>query len=673
MPDWSYRTVFRPLFFRLPAPAVRDLCLGVVGTLARLPLGPRVIDLLGHMRPPARLRRQLLGITFPTPVGLGAGIDVKGVALRALARFGFGFLEVGPVTTGPQPAAGAVARRPDQEAVWYPDPPGNSGLAAWAERLQRAGSLEVPVLVRVGYVPGAAPEQTTAACRQVVERLAPYADLFSLMTAKQSAAEGWDPGQWVEHLRVVLGVVREASPPRALLLSLPPDCDPAKADHLLGPAVELGAAGVLVAGGVQATPSGHLVGRPEREPALRLVAHLRRRWGDRLVLVGSGGVHEPGQALDMLRAGADLVAIDSGLVYAGPGLPKRVNDAILYAGLQSDPAPREATPPAAQLTWFWTTLLGISMLLGGLLALGIAATRVVLPYDEVLAGMSREQLAAVNPRLLAFMAHDRVTLAGTMVSVGALYLGLSLYGIRRGLHWARVAVLSSAFSGFGSFFLFLGFGYFDPFHAFVTAVLFQFLLHGLQARLSADPGPPPPNLHDDWRWRWSLWGQLLFVVQGSVLIVAGLVIATIGMTSVFVPEDLEFMQTTAEALAAANPRLVPLVAHDRASFGGMLIACGIAVLLPALWGYRQGARWLWWTLLASGTAGYAAAVGVHLAVGYTNLWHLAPAFAGAGLLAAGLVLSSPYLCRDAAAANEEWRRYKDPRSDHAEDSHPVRA
>jgi hypothetical protein len=303
------------------------------------------------------------------------------------------------------------------------------------------------------------------------------------------------------------------------------------------------------------------------------------------------------------------------------------------------------------------------MLLGGLLALGIAATRVVLPYDEALAGMTREQLAAVNPRLLAFMAHDRVTLAGTMVSVGALYLGLSLSGIRRGLHWARMAVLSSAFSGFGSFFLFLGFGYFDPFHAFVTAVLFQFLLHGLQARLSAAAVPPPPNLHDDWRWRRSLWGQLLFVVQGGVLVVAGLVIAVIGMTSVFVPEDLEFMQTTAEVLAAANPRLVPLVAHDRATFGGMLIACGIAVLLPALWGYRQGARWLWWTLLAGGTAGYAAAIGVHLAVGYTNLWHLAPAFAGAALLAAGLVLSFPYLCRDAATASEEWKRYRDARGD----------
>ena len=137
-------------------------------------------------------------------------------------------------------------------------------------------------------------------------------------------------------------------------------------------------------------------------------------------------------------------------------------------------------------------------------------------------------------------------------------------------------------------------------------------------------------------------------------------IATIGATTVFVPEDLDFMGTTAEALKSANPRLVPLVAHDRASFGGMLVATGLAVLLSALWGYRQGERWLWWTLLLAGTPAYAAAVGVHLAVGYTNLWHLAPALAGSAVYALGLLLSYPYLCGKDPAHEEAWRRHAPP-------------
>ncbi len=98
MPDWFYRTVTQPLLFRVPAVPARDFTLGFLGRLARLPFGPAAIDFLGHMRADPRLRQSFLGIDFPTSVGLGPGLDAKAAALPALARFGFGFLEVGPVT-----------------------------------------------------------------------------------------------------------------------------------------------------------------------------------------------------------------------------------------------------------------------------------------------------------------------------------------------------------------------------------------------------------------------------------------------------------------------------------------------------------------------------------------------------------------------------------------------
>jgi len=99
----------------------------------------------------------------------------------------------------------------------------------------------------------------------------------------------------------------------------------------------------------------------------------------------------------------------------------------------------------------------------------------------------------------------------------------------------------------------------------------------------------------------------------------------------------------------------------------MLIACGLGILLPALWGYRQGARWLWWTLLAAGIPSYASAIGVHLLVGYTNLWHLAPAFAGLGIFFAGLGLSYPYLCQSDPAHEETWRCVKTTKTQRHED------
>ena len=145
------------------------------------------------------------------------------------------------------------------------------------------------------------------------------------------------------------------------------------------------------------------------------------------------------------------------------------------------------------------------------------------------------------------------------------------------------------------------------------------------------------------------------MVHGAALLTAGVVISVIGATPVFVPEDLRFMNTTAEVLEAANPRLVPLIAHDRATFGGMLLASGWVFLLVPLWGFASPARWLWWSLLAAGSAAYAAAAGVHLIVGYTDVGHLLPVLAGLVLFAAGLALSYPCLT-NVNSALAAWNR-----------------
>jgi hypothetical protein len=634
MPDWSYRTLCRPLLFRLPAAAARDFALGLVGSLARVPGGFGVIAFLGHMIPDPRLARSLLNAPVPSPVGLAGDLDIHASALGALARFGIGFIEVGPVTR--QPIIGTVERDTDRRALWYPDPPPNPGAQVIDERLRRWGKLPVPLLVRLG-------DASDDDCREVARRLAPHAAVVVLGTLATAVREQWD----AERCRRHIAVVAEASR-KPLLLAVTPELAD-KADVWIDTLLQRRSSGVIV-DGVRREPGRLLAGAPALDDVVAAVQRLRQRWAHALTIV-AGGVHEPADALRLRAAGADLVQVSGGLVYSGPGLPKRVNDAWLYAEHG-----RDVPPPAGRagaMSWFWTLLMGLGMLVGGLLALAIASTRVVLHYDETFSGMSRAQLTHINPRLLAFMAHDRVSLAGTMIAIGVLYPMLSWYGIRRGLHWAKVAVLASAFAGFGSFFLFLGFGYFDPFHAFVTAVLFQFLLLGLQGQLATPPATPA-NLREDWRWRRSQWAQLLLIIHNSALIGAGCVISAIGATHVFVAEDLEFMRTTAEALETANPRLVPLVAHDRASFGGMLIASGVGLLLPSLWGFRQGARWLWWTFLLTAAPAYAAGIGVHFAVGYTDPWHLAPAFAGALLYALALGLAWPYLGRSPDAA-PRWR------------------
>lgn len=148
---------------------------------------------------------------------------------------------------------------------------------------------------------------------------------------------------------------------------------------------------------------------------------------------------------------------------------------------------------------------------------------------------------------------------------------------------------------------------------------------------------------EDPAWRRAQWGQLIWVVHAIGLLIAGGIILLIGMTSVFVSEDLNFLCMKAEQAQALGGRMIGVVAHDRATLGGMLLASGVAMLLPVLWCFRRGKEWLWWAVAGLGASAYAAALGLHFAVGYTDWPHLAPAFAGLGLWASGLALNRNYM------------------------------
>lgn len=110
-----------------------------------------------------------------------------------------------------------------------------------------------------------------------------------------------------------------------------------------------------------------------------------------------------------------------------------------------------------------------------------------------------------------------------------------------------------------------------------------------------------------------------------------------GMTRVFVPQDLQFIGAQADDLRAINPRLIPLIAHDRAGFGGGIATCGLTVWFCVWCG--KPSRHLWQILLVAGLAGFSTAIGIHPIVGYNDFVHLAPAMLGALIFLIGMKLS----------------------------------
>ncbi|MGH3725239.1 MAG: hypothetical protein ACRDUS_14110 [Mycobacterium sp.] len=346
-----------------------------------------------------------------------------------------------------------------------------------------------------------------------------------------------------------------------------------------------------------------------------------------------------------LRALADssrtVLATPAVLIAAGPSWFNRV----IEAATPTSPPKRLRDigfDPRRWPAWIWGALVGIGLIIAGIGASAITLGPVLLSYDRDYLGLSVDDLRGLNHHLVGFLQHDRITMAGNMVGVGVLYLGLAWGGIREGHKWARNALLISGLVTFLTYFYFLVTGFLEPLHTLVVIVFFPMLLRAVWRAPSAAHWPPIAEGPEPERRR-ALWGQLLMIGIGGGLFVAGAVISTVGLTSVFVPTDLDFLGTSAAALHAADHHLPPFIAHDRAGFGGALMGAGLAVLLISLWGWRRGERWVWWSLLTGCAFGTVPVLAVHFSIGYTHFEHLLPVYVLVAVVVVALALSRAYL------------------------------
>jgi hypothetical protein len=286
---------------------------------------------------------------------------------------------------------------------------------------------------------------------------------------------------------------------------------------------------------------------------------------------------------------------------------------------------------------------GLCLLLSGLFALVLGISGRFLPHDERFLGMTAAQLCALHGcRIVHFMVHDRVSFGGALIAVGLLYLWLTASPLRQGQAWAWWALAVTGAAGFGSFLAYLGFGYLDTWHGAATAALAPCFALGL-ARSRAcllDPVGIRSVLHPRARVPWASGhglGRACLLFAAAGLATGGLTILVVGMTCVFVPQDFGYLGVGVGDLHALNPRLVPLIAHDRAGFGGA-VCCGGLALLCCVW-CGAPSRSLWLALCLAGLAWFGTAIGVHPAIGYDDPVHLAPAVFGAVLYSLGLLLT----------------------------------
>lgn len=282
-------------------------------------------------------------------------------------------------------------------------------------------------------------------------------------------------------------------------------------------------------------------------------------------------------------------------------------------------------------------LTAIALAIAGGGAIFVSLTGHFLPHDVAFLGMQAEALCQLNQcRIVHFMIHDRIAFGGVLITIATLYAWLALFPLKSGESWAWWTLLVTNATGFAGFLAYIGYGYLDTWHAWATLALLPCAVAGIWrtrslCRVPASLAPARP-LPGDWRAP-ETWGRLLWLGWGAGITAAGATILVIGMTEVFVPSDLAFIGYGREELHAINPRLVPLIAHDRAGFGGGLFTAGLLVL-AIVW-KAAPSRHAWEALTLAGIVGFGCAIGVHYPIGYTDPVHLAPAWLGAVVFAAG--------------------------------------
>lgn len=282
-----------------------------------------------------------LGLRFSNPIGLAAGFDKNAVAITPLMRLGFGFVETGTVT--PRPQSGnprpRLFRLDADRAVINRLGFNNLGLAAYlskvANKSHRPGILGCNVGINKE---GADPERDYPA---LIAALAPHAD-YLVINVSSPNTPGLRDLQGEARLRGILKAVADVVPQRPpLLVKIAPDLSPGTLESLVEICVENAVQGLIISNTTVTRPvglrspsrgeAGGLSGAPLFAPSTAVLARAHLLARGRLTLIGVGGVSTGREVLEKLRAGATLVQLYTGLIFAGPALIPRLKDELVAA------------------------------------------------------------------------------------------------------------------------------------------------------------------------------------------------------------------------------------------------------------------------------------------------------------------------------------------------------
>lgn len=333
----------RPLLFSLDAETAHNLTLPALKRAASLGL----LNIISKPQPDPRI---VMGIRFPNPVGLAAGLDKDGTYIEGLAALGFGYIEIGTVTPRAQPGnpRPRMFRLPKANALINRMGFNNGGVDAFIKNVQASKfyqNQEGILGLNIGKNADTPIERAGEDYLHCLEKVYPYAAYVTVNISSPNT-KNLRQLQQASELDELLSSLKQAQARLAdkhkrmvpVVLKIAPDLDEEQIKTIAGALLRHHIDGVIatnttitrdaVKGLVHAEETGGLSGAPVFDLSNRVIRLLKQELGDTVPIIGVGGIFSGSDAKEKIKAGAVLIQLYTGLIYRGPALVKECAAAL---------------------------------------------------------------------------------------------------------------------------------------------------------------------------------------------------------------------------------------------------------------------------------------------------------------------------------------------------------
>jgi dihydroorotate dehydrogenase len=331
-------SLLKPLLFSLDPETVHDGVMGLLETTARFKPMLEVVRRWCAI-PNPKLETECMGLYFPNPVGLAAGLDKNALALPIWAALGFGFLEIGSITAKAQSGNDKprLFRLPEDEALINRMGFNNHGADVVAARLElwrhSHGAGRVPLGINLGKSKITPLEEAPQDYLYSLNQLYKHGDYFVLNVSSPNTPnlrQLQDRAPLEQLLTVVIEFVRSQETKKPIALKIAPDLTWSQLDEILELAQNHGLSAIIATNTTIARDglrsnlqeTGGLSGQPLKQRSLEVLRYLVQHTS--LPIISVGGIASTEDAKMRLEAGAKLVQLYSGFIFEGPMLPKRI-------------------------------------------------------------------------------------------------------------------------------------------------------------------------------------------------------------------------------------------------------------------------------------------------------------------------------------------------------------